>query len=293
MFMLKAATPMALWAVLFVACHPVDYSFSEIEFPPPGLDAYGCTPGEVVDAADEERPLAICQVSDDHVSPLRESVSLYGDESYDPNGGTLIDYDWSLVRRPHGSDATLDDSDSRNQHAFLPDVAGEYRARLVVTNEQCVASLPCDVTIEATPEEGLWVELSWAHAGDDLDLHLVRDDGAFQSRDDCYYGNCDYDEGLDWGVVGDTEDNPRLDLDDISGTGPENINIYEPVDGTYTVVVHDFPGSVLADPNPARIRIYLDGELALDQSRTLRREDAYVSFAEIAWPSLEIATFVQ
>ena len=173
---------------------------------------------------------------------------------------------------------------------FKPDLAGTYTMQLVVENDRCLLSEPCTVTINAGPSENLWIEMHWTHGGDDMDLHLVKDNGAFESDDDCFYENCipgDQGSILDWGEEGELDD-PRLDLDDIDGVGPENINIAEPADGLYTVFVHDFPSSLYTGENEVSVRIHLDGEVVYEGVKVISGEDTYTPFAMIEWPSREV-----
>ena len=71
-----------------------------------------------------------------------------------------------------------------------------------------------------------------------MDLHLLHPSATtWVSGLDCYYGNCT-SIVLEWDTPGPA-DNPRLDLDDVEGHGPENINIDDPVTGhEYLVGVH-------------------------------------------------------
>ncbi len=118
-----------------------------------------------------------------------------------------------------------------------------------------------------------------------MDLHLVYNGGDYLSDRDCYYGNCvtntEWLPLVNWGNPSSTLDDPRLDLDDIPGTGPENINIAEPAAGTYVVSVHDYPGTVLYEPNRVTVQVYLDGERVYLDSKVVNGEDIYVPFVAI------------
>ena len=246
--------------------------------------------------ADPDQPIASCTVTPDKVRPIIEGATWLGRESYDPNG-QAITYEWTLVYRPDGSAVEMPAGSitEADRGGFTTDLAGEYVGRLVVTNEDGVRSDPCEATLEAEPAEALWVEMFWENSGDDMDLHLLSPEGSadddgdgladgLKTTDDCYYGNCtvsSWSEGLDWGIIGDSIDDPILDLDDISETGPENINIEMPADGTYKVVVHDYPGSVYDAGNPVTVNIYLDGVLEWTDTRVISVEDSYTEFAEI------------
>ena len=234
-----------------------------------------------VGAADT--PVAVCEADPDTVEALHESTTWKGSASYDPNGYAITEYRWTLESAPGGSRVTMPDG-SANRSGFTPDVVGEYIAKLVVANELGERSDPCLATLTATAGEGLWVEIYWTHSGDDMDLHLLAPGGRTVSDSDCYYGNCT-GSGLDWGVRGDRDDDPVLDIDDIPGTGPENINIDAPENGTFTAIVHDYPGSVYNGENLVTMNIYIGGYLEWTDTRDVNREDLYEEFAEIDYPS--------
>jgi hypothetical protein len=232
-----------------------------------------------IEEPDPDMPVAVCTVSPDKIRPITGSATWSGTESYDPNGLEIVDYDWTLVSLPSGSTATMPFGES-TRTPFVPDMAGNYVGELVVINEDGIESEPCGVTLEAEPGEALWVEMFWESPGDDMDLHLLAPGGTLRTATDCYYGNCAY-SSLDWGVSGSSLDDPSLDLDDISGSGPENINIEEPEEETYTIVVHDYPGSMFEPGNMVTINVYLDGSLAWTDARLISGEDTYTYFAEI------------
>jgi len=213
---------------------------------------------------------------------------LDGSASYDPSGGTIVDWDWQLVSYPSGSAVTMPPGDAIRSN-FVPDMAGDYVGQLVVTNDAGNSSEPCTVTLESIPAENMWIEMYWVAPYDDMDLHLVRANGNTESNQDCYYANCVPPQTLNWGSSG-SDDNPSLDLDDIPGSGPENINIGQPESTTYTVYVHDYSGSNwgqqgadTTSSNDVTVNIYLNGTLVWSDTRGITGENKYTAFAEINW----------
>jgi len=235
------------------------------------------------------QPVAVCSVTPDTVEAIHGSADWIGNASYDPSGYAITDYNWTFTSVPAGSSSFMP-SGGANRRGFVPDVVGTYEARLVVTNSLGERSEPCFASLEAEAVGGLWIEMFWTRSGDDMDLHLVRPvsgspSSALTTTNDCYYGNCVGGwSGLDWGRVGDSSDDPALDLDDIPGTGPENINILSPESGTFTVYVHDYPGSVYSGTNMVTVNIYVGGRLAWTDTRDVNSEDYYAPFAEVEWP---------
>jgi len=226
-------------------------------------------------------PIAVCSVNPVEVEPLYQTATFYGSESYDPSGLSITGYQWTLKVRPAGSAAILQQGNAPNR-IFTPDLAGQYQAELIVTNEIGLQSEPCVTQLEVVPSQDLWIEMFWTHSGDDMDLHLLRPGGGLNSAGDCYYANCTY-FGLDWGILGNYLDDPILDLDDIPGTGPENINIIMPQDGVYTVAVHDYPGSVNNTSNDTTVNIYISGALVWSDTRPITVENSFTYYAEIDW----------
>jgi hypothetical protein len=173
-----------------------------------------------------------------------------------------LTYEWNLDGRPSGSTASL--GGSGMTASMTLDLAGDYTVSILVQDPEGQMGEECTVTVRAIPAQDLWVEMFWTSDEEDMDLHLVVAGGAMESDNDCYYSNCTGCPGEwgcpNWGSSGSMDD-PALDLDDISGTGPENINISSPAASTYTVYVHDYPGSEFFGRNPTTVRVYLEGSL--------------------------------
>jgi hypothetical protein len=238
-----------------------------------------------------EKPVAICEATPTEPFALYDTVTFIGSNSYVPGGGEVVGWEWALISRPDGSAVSMPyDGGGADRTGLIPDMVGEYTAQLVVTSDEGEQSDPCTVSFTAIPSQNLWVEMYWELPQDDMDLHLLAPGGSLTSGTDCYYANC-VGRGLEWGVSG-SDDNPSLDIDDIPGTGPENINIKEPEDTTYTVYVHDYMGSTpdVYDPNTVTVNIYLSGELVWTGMKAISGDNDYVPFAIIDVPSQSVSS---
>lgn len=238
----------------------------------------------VIEEILSDTPIAVCEVNKNPVQPPFETARFDGAASYDPNDLAIIGYEWALVAAPDGNGAALS-TRTGPQTNLTPQLAGTYIVELNVINELGLRSEePCTIALEATPDEDLWVELFWSHSGEDMDLHLLRPGGSLETEGDCYYANCaggGFFGGVDWGTQGVVEDDPVLDLDDIPGVGPENINLEDPQAGDFTVVVHDYPGSSRMDATNVTINVYLGGEQVFSEQRSISGEDTYTNYVRV------------
>jgi hypothetical protein len=117
---------------------------------------------------------------------------------------------------------------------------------------------PVGCVIQETNEEGNpgLVDL----CSESIDEHA---DSCRQTGSDCAYANR-YPE---WGVVGRVDD-PKLDVDDIRGEGPEVMTLNTPQPGTYQVVVH-YCTDRIGEPTWAQIKVYVKGDLQYEAGPVL------------------------
>jgi hypothetical protein len=244
---------------------------------------------------------AVC-ARPDEIAPL-DRVYFSGVNSYDPNNALPLSYAWEVVDVPPNTDPELlalqgETTDSFSLIAILP---GDYRVRLRVRNQDGVTSgigATSDVTFTVVPQSRFHVQLVWDHPRNDMDLHLVYADGdprVYHADYDCFWKQChpgcttEVPDPCDSPVHWFTDEtiwemgNPRLDIDDTNGLGPENINIDRPRPGTYHVYVHYY-GLVQGDEGPTQVtvRLYLDGILRHEFRRVLNIDEMWAA-AQIEW----------
>ncbi|MBI2377619.1 MAG: choice-of-anchor D domain-containing protein [Deltaproteobacteria bacterium] len=227
-------------------------------------------------------------------------VTLDGANSYDPDvpADLPLTYRWAMDQKPAGSTATLEFARTPTPE-FLADLAGRYELSLVVVDATGLESQPARTVVEAFPDEAVRIELIWDHPYSDLDLHLIREGGAFCTcPDDLHYREClpDQPRQTNWFPEAPGA-NPRLDVDDREGFGPENINIdgdgvsrFVPA-SRFTIAVHLYDPSDHGDsPWPtttsnAIVRVFVFGLLAAEYTHALSRRDDVWTVATFDWPS--------
>ena len=214
-------------------------------------------------------------------------VGGYEDDDDDP----MVRAEWKMVAKPGGSTATPTPPGALVTTIFA-DLQGDYELELEVEDANGGIGR-CTTALTTQSADLLRVEMVWNvnAAGDasDIDMHLKRapDASWFEAGptgDDCYFRNCrvcvarsepecraeiaaynaDPNRSppprVEWSAPLGADD-PRLDLDDVEGNGPENINILAPRDGTYRLGVHywDPDGE---GPATVTVKIFCGGELA-------------------------------
>jgi hypothetical protein len=129
-------------------------------------------------------------------------------------------------------------------------------------------------------------------SGSDVDLHLLHEVGSWNERPyDCFWQNLnpDWASGRTGACISDQtpgcHDDPSLDIDDVDGSGPENINLDNPEpDHTYFVGVHYF-----SDHGYGRsfvtVRIFIGGVLEREFLRQRLDDQAFWQVGDIAWPA--------
>lgn len=166
--------------------------------------------------------------------------------------GEIRSAGWSVVGAPMGSNADAPRPPDNLRTVFTPDIAGDYTLRLQVQDDSGHLE-SCTTVVRAIATEGLRVEIFWDTNGTDMDTHLLHPEArSWNSNLDCYYANC-VGGRLSWSAPGRADD-PSLDIDDVDGFGPENINIMTPAQGTYRVGVHSYRGD-----GRVTVRIYCGG----------------------------------
>lgn len=234
--------------------------------------------------------------------PLK-TVQFRAENSIDQDG-TIARYEWSLVQKPTNSTARFTPSPTVEEPSLFLDLAGDYVVELKVFDDKGTESCGDQalVTIHATPDEDIHVQLVWDTPtdtdqtdafGTDLDLHLLHPNGLWNRHPyDVFWNN---PEG-EWGAPGPS-DNPSLDIDDTDGAGPENINLTDPENGlTYAVGVYYYASEGYG-PSYATVRIFIQGQQEFEwRDMFLPTDNAFWYVATISWgpsPSIFAVNQVQ
>jgi hypothetical protein len=103
--------------------------------------------GTFIWAGNNSAPIA--DAGDDREVAIGETVTLDGGGSSDPDSANeILRYAWALIDRPVASQVDLPNPGT-SVATFVPDVAGEFRIQLVVTDEKDAESVPDEVVITA------------------------------------------------------------------------------------------------------------------------------------------------
>lgn len=243
--------------------------------------------------AKANRPPIAVAGPDQTVEPWSR-VTLDGSMSYDQDDppDDPLTYQWTMVSRPGGSQAVLERARTP-QPSFWADLTGTYELQLVVTDALGLESEPARLVVEALPTNAVRIELTWNHPDSDLDLHLIREGGTFcDCGSDVHYRDCG--RAPNW-FPATPGANPRLDIDDRSGFGPENINIdghgpsrFIP-EGAYQIAVHYYSSNSGVSSWPtqvsvATVRVFIFGLLAAELTQDLTEDGQLWLVGNLRWP---------
>jgi hypothetical protein len=212
--------------------------------------------------------------------------------SVDPDG-TITEYIWEVIAQPADSTTTFE-TPNREVSDFFIDVQGSYTLQLTTVDDAgCASPSPAIVEVVANYDEDIAVQLVWETPADpdetdtdgsDVDLHFLHPSGSWtESQWDCHFRSVE----PNWGSPSSGDDDPSLDIDDVDGAGPENINLDNPENGvTYRVGVHYWSDHGWG-PADATVKIFIGGALVFEKTATLTNGQFW-DVAAVKWPSGEI-----
>ncbi len=227
-----------------------------------------------------------------------DTVRIDGRDSTAVAPGTFIPpppdgYQWTLLVRPVGSTAILA-SETNDRTELDVDLAGLYQVQLEVfaadttrpDNAPIRSCSPALVDIDVKPSDDLHIQLVWDGPDADLDLHVLKEGGtAFTHEGDVYFSNRRPTAPDDVGWSENPDENPRLDVDDDRGYGPENTNIKHPAPGSrWTVLVHYWNKQTSGDPTTnATLRLFIYGRQAIELTQLFSTDQQLWRAIEIVW----------
>ena len=136
----------------------------------------------------------------------------------------------------------------------VPLFAGQNRVAVWATSAQGETRVERAVDCSRLAPD-LRIILMW-DTGADLDLHLVRPGGSYEApNDDCFW----WSPNPDWGVPGDPNDDPELNIEDRDGYGPECIVLPRAAAGEYSLYIHHQNAGGSAPPAHFALHIWYMG----------------------------------
>ncbi len=211
-----------------------------------------------------------CQVS--VAGTVRSDVDLTGLNVVitGASGNNLLQMAWTGTRPNFAFDTRV------------PIFSGDNTIQVIGVNEYGTSSDYTTVKCtDSTP--AIHVQLTWPQVGSDFDLHFIRPGGSYWAiPDDCHWRN----RNPDWGVIGNTNDNPQLDVDCITSCTIENIVLDQPASGVYTIKVHYYSDHGRGPSSP-RIRVWV-GSQQLDFGPQQMTNDQVWDVATVNWPAGEV-----
>jgi hypothetical protein len=217
------------------------------------------------------------------VEPL-VTVTLRGGAT-DADGAGTFSYRWRLLAAPAGNTAGLSgaaggrptDISTQQNPTLFAQLAGDYDVAVRALDSTGCQSDEVRVLIRVKPHSAIHLQLTWDQSTD-IDLQLVQGSASpIFTTNACYWGGLN----PDWGTV-----DPSLDIDDLAGCNPENINYGSiggtapPLNSSYAVWVHYYcnrrghrpnatnPAALCYEPTEittpanATLKVFVDGVLA-------------------------------
>ena len=257
-------------------------------------DAEVPCPSAVI-AADTDVRQAVADPHGEVLGRPLGTAMLDATDSHAIEGRSIVAYEWRLVELPQDTFVTLDEPAGSPTNGLYLELSGTYVVELEVWDSEGTQSCePARMTIEVVSGDAIHLQLVWDtptdpdphnNSGTDLDLHFLHQLGQWNRVPyDCHWMN----PNPTWGDPEDPDMDPRLDIDEVHGWGPENINLLLPEEGVrYGVGVNYFSDHGYG-PSYATVRIFIHGLLEREFAGRYMEDGEFWHVADIDWPSADL-----